>query len=107
MKTCINPSTYIVNPDFVPTELDKKYGWKEGTVEVTLLGETRRLPAMHYGNSISARGLGGRYRTGTKVWNATITLHLGGRLEGAETYDFGRDDSAPKFQKLNFIFFKD
>jgi hypothetical protein len=107
MKTCINPDTYIVDPDFVPSEVEAKYGWTKGTVEVTLRNETRRLPASKTGDYLTARGLGGRYQTGTKVWDAFITLHTGGRLEGLETYDFGRDDRAPQFKKLNGIFFKD
>ena len=107
MKTCINPDTYTVAPDFVPDEDEAQYGWTKGTVEVTLGNETRTLEASNYGDCITARGLGGRYQTGTKVWNAHITLYTSGRLEGVETYDFGRDDRAPQFKKRNGIFFID
>jgi len=107
MKTCINPDSYAVDPDFAPSEVEAKYGWTKGTVEVTLGNETRRLPASNYGDYLTARGLGGRYQTGTKIWDAFITLYTGGRLEGLETYNFGRDDRCSKFQKLNGIFFKD
>ena len=107
MKTCINPASYTIDPDFVPSEVEAKYGWTKGTVEVTLGNETRRLPALNHVDSICALGLGGRYQTGTKVWNASITFHTGGRLEGLEVYNFGRDDRAPQFKKLNGIFFKD
>ena len=107
MKTCINPETYVVSPDFAPSKAEAEYGWTRGTVEVTLRGETRRVLARHTGDKIVASGLGGRYQTGTKVWGAFIILYLEGRLGGREIYDFGRDDRNPKFQKLNGIFFVD
>lgn len=107
MKTCINPDTYTVDPDFAPSEAEAQYGWTKGTVEVTLGNETRTLKARRYGDRLTAVGLGGRYQAGTKVWPASISLHTEGRLKGVETYDFGRDDRASKFQKLNGIFFKD
>lgn len=108
-RQIVNVDSYIVDPDFVPTEVEAKYGWTKGTVEVTLGGQTRRCRASDHGDEITAFDLGGRYQTGTKVWPACVTSYkpdTGHRLAGCEYPVFGRDDRDPKF-KLSCIFFVD
>lgn len=82
--------------------------WIEGTVEVTLRGETRRVPAQLRGEKITARGLTGRYETGTKAWPATAEHVIDPRTGKAwDRIDFGRDDRSGKFNKVNNVFFAD
>lgn len=72
-----------------------------GTVEVTLGGQTKRLPACRRDNGdISVRGLVGRYRTSAQPWPATVINEARG------TYvHFGRDDRSARFQKINGLAF--
>jgi hypothetical protein len=74
-----------------------------GTVEVTLWRKTRRVAALRRENGrISARGLVGRYVTGTKSWPAHVETHL----DGATVYvHFGRDDRSGRFSKANCLHF--
>jgi len=74
-----------------------------GTVEVTLRNETRRVKARlneKYG-WMYAYEMTGRYQTGGKAWPAMVRSYE----DGSETVDFGRDDRNPKFNKMNAIFF--
>jgi len=82
------------------------YEYVDGTVEVTLRGKTKTVPATKISNGcIIARGLVGRYNTGTKVWPASISETIIGNGSVIETINFGRDDRNPKFQKVNCIYF--
>jgi hypothetical protein len=45
-----------------------------GTVEVTLMGKTKRVVANKSNTNIYAYGIAGRYQTGTKVWSGTLIL---------------------------------
>src|SRR5262245_37022777 len=75
---------------------------ENGTVEVTLYGETRRVAALlDKDGSIWARGIGGRYMTGGKVWPATVSTNKNG---GTYVF-FGRDDRSGRFNKANGLFF--
>jgi len=104
--TAINASTFEPNG----TVENHSFGTiEDGTVEVTLGRETRRVRASRWTtpdeNRINAYGVSGRYNTGTKAWPASITLCLTGRRAGMETARFGRDDRDPKFNKMRGIFF--
>jgi hypothetical protein len=91
----INPTTFIT------TEIDAD-GDEVGTVEVTLRGQTKVVPARRFkSGSLTARGVVGRYQSATKVWPACIYLR-GDR----ESVHFGRDDNHPKFRKENNIWFE-
>ena len=80
---------------------------EDGTVEVTLGRETRRLPAYRIGSRLTATGLGGRYATAAKVWPASITQHAAEESRPAfETARFGRDDRSLRFNKINGVFFR-
>jgi hypothetical protein len=81
----------------------------EGTVEVTLRHDTRRVPAsrsLSNPEQITAYGMTGRYQTGSKAWNATVTSRRDpttGKLW--DSIRFGRDDRASKFQKASALSF--
>lgn len=99
----------IINrTSFQPTnEAPRVEGDIIGTVEVTLRGETRRLPAVlvtQY-NWIIARGMTGRYQSASKVWPANVLSQV--REDGSisERANFGRDDNHPKFRKENCLWF--
>lgn len=100
----INPDTFEPG-DEVRSQPHKNYPdgivLANGTVEVTLHGFTKRLPAHRRENGdISVRGLFGRYRTSAMSWPATVINQAGG------TYvHFGRDDRSPRFQKINGLHF--
>jgi hypothetical protein len=82
-----------------------------GTVEITLAGETRRVPASRFvysdgsRDSITARGLLGRYRTGKTAWAASLTNTLNRDGSEYESANFGRDERVGRCQKLNAIYF--
>lgn len=85
---------------------------EEGTVEVTLGRETRRVkarrttPTYEGGKpSIAAYGFGGRYNTGSKVWPAVVRMTIWPDGKQTETANFGRDDRDSKFNKMRGIFF--
>ena len=99
--------TSIINIESFQKTSDEKY-WEEGTVEVTLRGTTKRVPA-HRDHSnpdnVTAYGMTGRYQTGTKAWAAMVVCR---RDKDGNLWDwvhFGRDDRASKFQKLNSLSF--
>jgi hypothetical protein len=66
--------TYINRASFIPTEKVNSYD-PDGTVEVTLHGKTRRVPASIWADrgQITAYRIATKYRTGTKVWSGRIT----------------------------------
>lgn len=102
MASIINAETFITAAD----QPDHGY-FVEGTVEVTLRGETRTVRATKSRNGeITACGLIGRYQAGTKVWPATVTQRIDPRTNKVwDSVDFGRDDRAGRFQKTNTLWF--
>lgn len=85
--------------------------FEQGTVELTLGRETRRVPAerSRQDGRIIARGISGRYQTGGKVWPARISYapeYLGKPGLAHLVWDchFGRYDNHHKFQKTNIFF---
>jgi hypothetical protein len=104
MTSIINSATFIPSTDEQP---EHNY-WIEGTVEVTLRNETRTVRAIksHRNGMITAYGMTGRYRTGTKAWPANVRQCIDPRTKKLwDQVSFGRDDRAPKFQKTNALFF--
>lgn len=90
------PTTFVVD------KLDGDY--EVGTVEATLWNETKRVPCRRntkHGFAV-ARGFTGRYRTGGKVWPATVMVNH----NGSECVNFGRDDRDSKFRKEHCIWFE-
>jgi len=98
-------------PDRVRTMKDgTELRWVQGTMELTLGRETRRVPAEMIDGTLIARGIVGRYQTGAKAWPAYIAYNP--KYIGVErashllwTVHFGRYDNHPKFQKLNGLSF--
>lgn len=82
-------------------------GNQSGTVEATLNGETRRLPAIWLAdcNNLIVRGFIGRYRTSAKNWPASIVCQPCPNGSFREVVCFGRDDRSTKFNKANAISF--
>ena len=83
----MNKTMTIDVESFIPyAVVDGKYiegyrvGWEVrdsftlGTVEVTLMGKTKRVRSSKDNNSIEAYDIAGRYQTGTKVWSGTLSL---------------------------------
>ena len=94
--------TLINRTSFKPLSTDAD-GSQNGTVEVTLRGQTKTVEARHrpqYG-WIFAYGIIGRYQTGGKVWPGSIRSNT----DGTENVRFGRYDNHPKFRKENAIWF--
>ena len=103
--TIINRDSFQPLPDSEQPEHDY---WVEGTVDVTLRGETRTVKATeNKWGEITAYGMTGRYQTGTKAWPASVKSRegMGGRF--VESADFGRDDRSAKFRKENYLSFDD
>lgn len=74
-----------------------------GSVEVTLWGETRRVPALLRSDGrIMARGMVGRYVTGQKSWPAFAEASADGKTVSV---NFGRDDRSGRFNKANCLHF--
>ena len=74
------------------------------TVEVTLHGKTKRVPARanyKYG-WLTVSGMYGCYRTATTKWPATIMVDHRG-----EFVNFGRDDRSGRFNKAKAIWFNE
>jgi len=81
---------------------------EHGTIEATLRRETRQVPASRYQDgTISATGMTGRYRTGTKAWPAVVEYRSFGQVnpKWGESVWFGRDDRADGFQKTHGLSF--
>ena len=71
-----------------------------GTVEATLGYQTKRVEAVRYPSGhIVSWGFTGRYRTGTKAWPATVSLH-GER----ESVFYGRDERVGRCRKDGLSF---
>ena len=101
MTSIINAAT------FTPAPEQPEHGyWVEGTVEVTLRGETRAVRATQSRGEITAYGMTGRYQTGAKAWPAKVTQKIDPRTNKPWDHaQFGRDDRAAKFQKTSGLHF--
>ena len=95
--------TIAINRDsFIETGAGRIEGDIEGTVELTMFGETRRVRAVKvpkYG-WIFAYGIEGMYRTGKKWWSGSVRSKADGEID----ITFGRYDNHPKFNKTNIRF---
>jgi len=101
MTSIINTATFTPAAE----QPDHDY-WIDGTVEVTLRGETRVVPAKKRAGEISAYGMTGRYQTGTKAWPAEVVQKIDPRTNMPwDCVRFGRDDRAAKFQKTSGLHF--
>lgn len=97
-KTLVNPESFVKTGEITIGSSV----FDEGTIEVTLRGETKRVEARFCGSiGYIAFGLIGRYQTGAKQWPATIR-----HLDGQEIINFGRDDRSGRFNKVNCIWFE-
>ena len=93
----------IDRDSFTPTGVSQ-WGDAEGTVELTLGRETRRVRALKdekYG-WVYAYGVEGMYRTGSKWWSGSVRSDAEGKIY----VQFGRYDNHPKFNKTT-VRFKD
>jgi len=93
----------IINSDSFIADAEQS---EQGTVEVTLRRETRRVPAIRRSGLVTAFGMTGRYQTGTKAWPARVSM-MRDQNNGDifEIVHFGRDDRAGNFHKLNALSF--
>ena len=67
-------------PAVEPSKYAEKYGWNEGSAEVTFLGKTRRVECIAPSEGRDywvIYGLCARYATGSKVWRASLTVENG------------------------------
>jgi hypothetical protein len=80
--------------NYWPPEQDRAARLILGLTRVELAAALDRL---------NAKGLIGRYQTGAKAWAATIAQRAWPDGEVSEYANFGRDDRAPKFKKLNGV----
>jgi hypothetical protein len=93
---------------FVPaaqkSQYSEKYGWNEGSVEVTFEGKTRRVECLAP-NETQAHwmiyGLCARYATGSKVWHASLQFK-DGRLLHIST---GFDNRSGRFSQPHLVGF--
>jgi hypothetical protein len=103
--TLINPATFEASGETRTITLPSgtQFHYEEGTVEVTLGRETRRLPASRdsEGGVSVGHGLFGTYATSSKRWPAFLKLDEKGR----EFARFGRDDRSGRFNKIRGIAF--
>jgi hypothetical protein len=77
--------------------------YENGTVEVTLQGKTKRLPARRYEDQsiVVNSHITGRYQQGGKAWPASINSDP----TRGEYVNFGRDDRSGRFNKARGLFF--
>ena len=105
--TMINRQSFAATGEPITTTYANGYRstYTDGTVEVTLRGQNKRVKAILYmDDQIYAYGLVGRYQSATKLWPAYITSCLrDGKI--IETVNFGRDDRHDKFRKENNVWF--
>jgi len=78
-----------------------------GTIEATIGNETKTVPAYSQDGFIYAHGFVGRYRTGKKLWNATIMSRIdttNGRER--ESVHFGFDSRSGRHARIQDVWFK-
>lgn len=105
----INTTSFEVNGAFEFTSYSDG-SWSQtvfGTIELTIDGKTRRVPARRYDgssthlNGITAYGITGRYRTGMVAWPGTVEK----RDEwNNEIVHFGFDSRSGKHRKATISF---
>lgn len=99
MTTILNPFTFEVTGT-EPLPWDATQTREVGTVEATLGGKTKRVAAVRYDNDrIVSWDFTGRYRTGKKVWPATV-----GISNGRDTVWFGKDHHTGRCVKTDLSF---
>ena len=84
----LNTETFA--PAIEPSKNAEKYGWNEGSVEVTFAGETRRVRCLApKANSQrwTVYGICARYRTGAKVWPASLVFADGKLIHVSTGFD--------------------
>lgn len=103
----VNIASYITTGQRGILHAGTKYElrYEEGTIEVTIGRETRRLGAKRYDGSptIYVQGVVGRYQTGSKAWPASVIAYLDGR----ESIHFGRDERQRRCRKTTIHFAKE
>lgn len=109
----------IFRETFVQKELtsyESKYGsfWvnERGTVEVEFNGKKFFVEANRSFNSlvpsernIYLKGFVAKYRTGSKLWRATVATHKDYKNEDGIIVLFGRDERSGRCQKINNIWY--
>ena len=102
MTSIINETTFQTSD----TQPDHGF-WVDGTVEVTLRGETRRVKAVRTKqDTIRAYGFTGRYETGSKAWPASVERVIDPRTGKAwDLISFGRDERQGRCKKTGHIHF--
>ena len=75
-----------------------------GTVEATVNGKTRRVPAHQKNGEITAYRIAGKYQTGTKVWSCHVTLDI---KTGRERFGGGFDNRATRSRIQSLVGFMD
>ncbi len=75
-----------------------------GTVEATVNGKTRRVPACKDDREIRAYRIAGKYQTGTKVWSCHITHDL---KTGRESFGGGFENRATRSRIQSLVGFMD
>lgn len=97
--------THSFMPTETPSEYAIKYGWKEGTVEVTFEGKTRRVDCIapnENRNDWVIYHLCARYATGVKVWPATIWFNPEAKTFRVST---GFENRSGRFTKPRLVGF--
>jgi len=91
----------IDRDSFTPTGVSQ-WGDEEGTVELTLGRETRRVRAVKHDKYgwLFAYGIEGRYNTGNKWWSGSVQSDAEGKIH----VQFGRYDNHPKFNNTTVRF---
>jgi len=104
----LNLNTFTPDDNAQPNESYVKYGWQRGTIEATLNGVTKRVTATKYKeNEITSCGFVVKYRTGTKVWSATVSTRQYHDGKIGEIIMGGFDSRSGRHQLLNGLSFKD
>lgn len=98
-------ATETFQPAVTLSAYAEKYGWNEGTVEVTFQGRTERVNChapKDGGSQWTIYGLSARYATGTKVWPATIWFDAAKRTVRVHT---GFDNRCGRFSQPRLVGF--
>jgi len=102
MTNILNASTYIAD-----TEQAENAYYERGTVEATLHNKTQRVPASkdRQTGELIGRGFVMKYRTGTKVWNASVSTRTAPDGTKWESIASGFDSRSGKHQMSGNIWF--